>query len=137
VTSAFLRLHTMTGALVGLLAVISVYMLTRGHHAPGGGFVGGLLFASAIAIQILAHGSVQARRMLRVDPRSMIALGLCLAAAAACVGLLLGRPLLTPVTWFALPGVGYVGTELLFDSGIYLLVAGATLTFLFAILESR
>ena len=136
-TTAFLRLHTLTGALVGLLAMLSVFMLTRGHHAPGGGFVGGLLFASAITVQILAHGTLRARRILRVDPRSMIGVGLALAAASGLAGLVVGQPLLTPQTWLYLPGLGYLGTELLFDAGIYLLVGGSVLAMLFALAEAR
>lgn len=136
-TTAFLRLHTLTGALVGLLSMLSVYMLTRGHHAPGGGFVGGLLFASAITVQILAHGTLRARRILRVEPRSMIGAGLALSAATALAGLVTGQPLLTPQTWLQIPGLGNLGTELLFDAGIYLLVAGAVLAMLFAFAEDR
>ena len=36
-----------TRYLVGLLLIFSVYLLLRGHNEPGGGFIGGLIGASA------------------------------------------------------------------------------------------
>jgi multicomponent Na+:H+ antiporter subunit B len=133
--SSFLRLSTTTGVLIGLLAVLSVFMLTRGHHAPGGGFVGGILFASAIAIQLLAHGTAAARRILRVDPRTLVSLGVVLVAAAGGAGLVAGASFLTPLTALEVTGLGHVGTVLLFDAGVYFIVGGTALTILLGLVE--
>lgn len=135
--STFLRLSTTTSALVGLLAMLSVFMLARGHDAPGGGFVGGLLFASAIGIQLLAHGTAEARRMLRVDPRTLVGLGMAFVAVAAGAGLVAGRALLAPLTAFAASRLGQVGSVMLFDVGVYFVVAGTTLSILLAFVEER
>ena len=40
-----------------LLLVFSVYMLLRGHNAPGGGFIGGLIAASAFVVFAIACGT--------------------------------------------------------------------------------
>jgi multisubunit Na+/H+ antiporter MnhB subunit len=40
-----LVLRTTTRLLLPLLLVFSVFLLLRGHNAPGGGFVGGLVVA--------------------------------------------------------------------------------------------
>jgi multicomponent Na+:H+ antiporter subunit B len=135
--SSYLRLSTTTGALVGVLAMLSVFTLARGHHAPGGGFAGGLLFAAAIALHLLAHGATHARRMLSVDPRTLVGVGLVLAATAACAGLVAERALLAPMSAFEIPGVGQVGTVMLFDGGVYLTVAGTALSILFALVEDH
>ncbi|MEO1173418.1 MAG: MnhB domain-containing protein, partial [Myxococcota bacterium] len=37
-----LILRAAAPALVGLTALFSIYVLLRGHNAPGGGFIGGL-----------------------------------------------------------------------------------------------
>jgi multicomponent Na+:H+ antiporter subunit B len=112
-----------------LLLVFSVYVLLRGHNDPGGGFVGGLIAASAFALSTLALGVEAARRALAVPPASLIAVGLLLAAASGAAGLLRGEPYLTSVKR------GVLSTVLVFDIGVYLAVAGVTLLVVFTLAE--
>src|SRR5690606_38976675 len=42
--------------LSALLALISLVLLWRGHNLPGGGFIGGLVAASAAVLLALAFG---------------------------------------------------------------------------------
>lgn len=134
-TSMFLRLSTTPAVLVMLFSVLSAFVLLRGHHAPGGGFAGGLLFAAAIAIELLARGAGEARRVLVFDPRTLVGVGLLLAALSAWIGLAAGRSLLAPLWGPELPSLGYLGTVLLFDLGVYLIVAGTALTIILALVE--
>jgi len=122
--------------LVGLLLLDSLYMLVRGHNEPGGGFVGGLLAASAFALFMLAEGVSDARRLLRVDPRALIGAGGACLLSAAVLPLALGQELLTG-QWlkYPVPGIGKLSTVLLFDVGVYLGVLGAVLLVLFALAE--
>lgn len=126
-------LRTTSAFLVGLVAVLSVFMLVRGHDHPGGGFVGGLLLATAVAIRQLSHGVESARALLRADPRTVTGIGLVLVVVASSLGLILVGPLLTPLTVGQLPPLGKLGTVLLFDVGVYLVVAGTALTILLAV----
>jgi multicomponent Na+:H+ antiporter subunit B len=135
VTSMFLRLSTTPAVLIMLFSVVSVFVLLRGHHAPGGGFAGGLLLAAAIAIQLLARGAAEARRVLVFDPRTLVGVGLALASLSACLGLVAGRSLLAPLWGPELPSLGRIGTVLAFDLGVYLIVAGTALTIIFALVE--
>jgi multicomponent Na+:H+ antiporter subunit B len=121
--------------LTGLLALLSIFMLLRGHDAPGGGFVGGLLLAAAVAVRSLSHGARSARATLRIDPRTLVGVGLLVATAAGCISLAFGAPLLSPLWLGALPGVGHLGTVVLFDLGVYLVVAGTALTILLTLAE--
>ncbi len=123
-----LILRTTTRVLMPLLLLFSFFELLRGHNEPGGGFVGGLLAAGGICLYMLAHGVDGARRVLRVDPRTLIGAGLLLALAAGLVPVFRGDPFLTGV-WAEgkVPGIGKVSTVLLFDIGVYLVVAGTTL----------
>ena len=57
-----LILRTAVPALVGLMLLFSIYVLLRGHNEPGGGFIGGLIGASAFAIYTIAEGLASARR---------------------------------------------------------------------------
>jgi multicomponent Na+:H+ antiporter subunit B len=56
--------------------LFSLFLLFRGHNEPGGGFVGGLVAATAFALYAIAYGIVRARQALRVDPRTLIGIGL-------------------------------------------------------------
>jgi multicomponent Na+:H+ antiporter subunit B len=133
--SSFLRLSTTPAVLIMLLSVLSLFMLLRGYHAPGGGFAGGLLLAAGVAMQLLATSPADARRILVFDPRTLVGLGLSLAAVSACLGLVVGRSLLAPLWGPELPSLGHLGTVLLFDIGVYLIVAGTALTIIFALAE--
>lgn len=136
-TSSILQLGTTRGVLVGVLALLSVFTLLRGHHAPGGGFAGGLLLAATLAIPLLSHGVAAARRTLRIHPRSLVAVGLVVIAVAACIGLARDGTLLGPWWGPVLPGLGRIGTVSLFDTGVYLVVAGTTLAIIFSLVEER
>jgi multicomponent Na+:H+ antiporter subunit B len=132
-----LILSTATRYLLPLLLLFSIFLLLRGHNDPGGGFVGGLVAAAALALYGLAFGPVEARRLLKVEPRHLIGIGLLLALSSGLVAVLfLGQPFMTGV-WSSieLPALGKPGTPLLFDLGVYLVVVGVTLTILVALSE--
>lgn len=120
-------------ALLPLLLLFSIFLLLRGHHAPGGGFVGGLVAAAAMALYALAHGAMAAQQLLRLSPRGLIAAGLMTALASGLVGPLMGTPFLTG-RWIK---VGHLelGTPLLFDVGVYLVVIGVTLWIILTLAE--
>ena len=63
-----LILSTCTRLLVPLILAVSVFVFFRGHNEPGGGFIGGLLAATAFALLEKAEGLAAARRALRVSP---------------------------------------------------------------------
>jgi multicomponent Na+:H+ antiporter subunit B len=131
-----LILRTTTRLLLPLLLVFSVFLLLRGHNAPGGGFVGGLVAATAFVLYALASGVDAARQALGVDPKRLVALGLLVALVAGCIALAAERPFLTGL-WLAgaWPVVGKIGTPVVFDGGVYMLVAGITLTIVFALMD--
>lgn len=131
-------LRTVTRGLLPALLLYSLFLLTAGHNAPGGGFVGGLVAASALALYSLAYGVETARQALRVDSRTLIGLGLAVALSSGILPLFSGLPFMTGLwTDVAVPGLGTVaiGTPVLFDVGVYLLVLGVTLTILLPLRE--
>jgi len=131
-----LILSTATRYLLPLLLLFSVFLLLRGHNEPGGGFVGGLVAAAAFALHAIAYGVAMTRRLLGVDPRMLMGLGLLTAVSSGLFGLALGAPFMTGF-WSkgTLPVLGKVGTPLLFDIGVYLVVIGVVLTIVFALSE--
>lgn len=131
-------LRIATRYLSPMLLVVSLVLLLRGHNDPGGGFIGGLLAASGLALQALAYGSARARQLLRYDPRTFIGGGLLLALSSGIPALLHGAPWLKGYWWKPeLPLIGTLplGTPLWFDIGIYFTVIGFTLTIVFALAE--
>jgi multisubunit Na+/H+ antiporter MnhB subunit len=131
-----LIVRTATRYLAPLLLLFSCFLLWRGHHEPGGGFVGGLVAATAFVLIALAEGPAAARRTLRVRPTRLVPAGLAISVAAGAAALLQGRPLLTGL-WSKSgdPGGLALGTPLLFDLGVYVTVMGVTLAILLALME--
>jgi multicomponent Na+:H+ antiporter subunit B len=133
-----LILATASRYLLSVLLVFSIFVLFRGHDAPGGGFIGGLIAAAAFALNAIAFDAATARRILRVDPRTLIPIGLLIALGDAAAPLFAGEPFLTGL-WFTarVPGLGEIplGTPLLFDCGVYLVVLGVTLTMILTLAE--
>jgi len=132
-----LILSTATRYMLPLMLLFSVFLLLRGHNEPGGGFVGGLVAAASFALYAFAFNVSQARQALRVDPRRLIGLGLLTAVGSGALALFTGQPYMTGLwTKEAIPVLGKVGTPVLFDVGVYLLVVGVTLTIIFSLAES-
>ena len=133
-----LILPTAARLLLPLLLLFSVFLLLRGHNLPGGGFAAGLVAAAAFALYAIATDVPAARGALGVDPRALLGLGLLVALASGLLAVLRGRPFLTGL-WGSLPlpglGVVDVGTPLLFDVGVYLVVIGMTLTIVLSLAE--
>ncbi len=134
-----LILRTAAAYLTPLLLLFSVFLLVRGHNEPGGGFAGGLVAAAAFVLLSIASGTALARRILRVDPRALVGAGLLVMLTSGLLAPLLeGRPFLTSLWWeLPLPGGDALGlgTPLLFDIGVYLVVAGTVLVVTFALEE--
>ena len=133
-----LILRTGARLLLALLLVFSVFELLRGHNEPGGGFIGGLLAASGFALYMLAFDAGAARKLLRVNPMTLVGGGLLVAAASGAAALFKGRPFLTGL-WYPhpVPGIGKISTVLLFDVGVYLVVLGTALIVVFTLAEEE
>lgn len=133
-----LILRTAARFLMTLLLLFSIFLLLRGHNEPGGGFVGGLVAASAFVLYALANNAAAARAALRIDTRTFIGAGLLLACASGAISLFEGKPYLTAVWWdISFLGISHIelSTPLLFDIGVYLVVLGVVLTMILALAE--
>ena len=133
-----LILRTATRLLEPLLLVFSLIVLLRGHNQPGGGFAGGLMAASALALHAITFGVNSARRALRVEPHYLIGSGLLLAAGSGTLSLLRGEPFMTGQwTSLQLAGIGKLdlGSAMLFDVGVFLVVLGVSLLVILSLAE--
>jgi multicomponent Na+:H+ antiporter subunit B len=130
-------LQTAARLLMPLLLLFAVFLLLRGHNDPGGGFVGGLVVAATFVLYSIAFGVRAARAAVLVDPPRLLGIGLLVALASGLPGVFGGRPFMSGV-WGELPlGAGYVaiGTPLIFDIGVFLVVIGVVLTIVFTLAD--
>ncbi|HWJ98184.1 MAG TPA: hydrogen gas-evolving membrane-bound hydrogenase subunit E, partial [Acidimicrobiales bacterium] len=112
------------------VVLMSLWLLFAGHNRPGGGFVGGLLAGSAITLRYIAGGISEVRGRSRFRPWTVLGAGLLLAVGTAVAPLLAGGPVLdASLASFELPIIGAVkvGSTLVFDAGVYLVVLGMVL----------
>lgn len=121
--------------LLPLCVALSLIALYRGHNEPGGGFIGGLIFAAGFILYGMAFGGQAARRKLKASPTVYIGSGLLVALVSGLFGPAIGKPFLSAL-WlpdFTLPLLGkvHLGTPLLFDVGVFLVVVGFTLQVVF------
>jgi multicomponent K+:H+ antiporter subunit A len=122
--------------LLPVAGLISIFFLLRGHNAPGGGFVGGLVMATAFIVQYMVSGTMWIESRMRIHPQYAIALGLLCASGAGVLAWLQPANFLTSLELHAtLPWIGefHLSSTLLFDLGVYLLVVGATTLILIAL----
>ena len=130
-------LRTGSRFLMPLLLLFALFLLLRGHNAPGGGFVGGLVVAAAFVLHLIAYGATASRRALLVEPSALLAAGLVVAVGSGIPAIVLGLPFMTAL-WTTVD-VGSltldIGTPLVFDIGVFLAVIGVVLTIVFTLAE--
>lgn len=133
-----LIMRTATPLISLLMLIFSLFLLFRGHNSPGGGFVGGLVAASAFAMWAIAYNVRVARYRLGLEPHLLVGSGLLLALGSSCVGLIRGEPFMTGI-WRELPvpviGQLDLGTPMVFDIGVYLVVLGVLMVMVLNLAE--
>jgi multicomponent Na+:H+ antiporter subunit B len=137
--------RTIARVVVPIILVTAVSLLFQGHNLPGGGFIGGVLTATAFGLLYVVYGLEDVRHLrggpdeVDHDPATpgyyggLFAVGLALAVASGLVPVVVDLPFLTQGVWFVeLPVVGEfeVATAFAFDLGVYLVVVGALLAVL-------
>ncbi|SHN17432.1 Na(+)/H(+) antiporter subunit B [Gracilibacillus kekensis] len=135
-----LILKTMTVLISFILFGFSVNLFFAGHNAPGGGFIGGLMTAAAIILMYMAYGERAINKVLPINYRTLLTIGLLIAIATGVGSFLFGEPFLSQTyDYFNFPIFGKMelATALLFDLGVYLTVIGVTMTIVLTISSDR
>ena len=128
-----LLLRTFTQLILPLTLLFGVYVFLRGHNEPGGGFIAGLIVASAIVAQYMANGIENAEAKLHLPNHGIIGAGLLIAMGTGIVSMLFGVPFLTSaVAHFKVPVIGeiHLASAIAFDLGVFLVVLGSTVLIL-------
>ncbi|KHF41938.1 monovalent cation/H+ antiporter subunit B [Halalkalibacter okhensis] len=131
-------LHTLTRVVTFIILAFSVYLFFAGHNNPGGGFIGGLMTASALLLMYLSFDMKTIKKALPFDYTAIIAIGLLIAIATGVSSMLFGYPFLTQFfEYYQLPILGEteLTTALPFDLGVYLVVVAIALIIILTIAE--
>ncbi len=133
-----LQLKRIAGGVLPAQLLFAAFLLLRGHDAPGGGFIAGLVTASAVVLAALAFGRPVVQRALAPVVRPLPWIGLAVAATSGVIAVARGESFLTHHHAHASisPHVTiHLSTTLLFDIGVYLVVVGTSSTILGAFAE--
>lgn len=121
-----------------VMLIISFIVLIRGHNEPGGGFIGGLIAAGGYVLLALSVGSAKLHDSLPVSPPALMGFGLIAAIGSGFFALVNGGSFMEG-QWIELKILSdfkvKLGTPLLFDVGVYLVVIGFTLKVMIALME--
>ena len=123
-----------------VIMLFSIYLLLRGHNEPGGGFVGGLAAASGFILNQLAFDLQSTKKLMNVESLTLIGVGLLTAMVSSVLTMLDGQPYFSSLwaTIHITPAWHLeIGTPLVFDVGVYLVVLGVTLAILLSISNFR
>ena len=122
-----LILKTVAKIVLIWMFLFSFWVLFRGHNAPGGGFVGGLIASSSFSLYLIAYNASKLHKILRLHLMSWLFIGGFILLIAGMIQIL---PLyeLAP----GLQGVYYLTSHvyLLFDIGVYMVVCFSVLSIL-------
>ena len=133
-------LQSAARTLITLLLIVALFAFLRGHNEPGGGFIAGLGVTAAVVLYALAFGSAAGMQLLPGHPRQLVGAGLVVALSAGIMGLLFGDAFLDGL-WneIDVPGMDpvKVGTPLLFDLGVAMVVIGTGVGIIIALLEDQ
>lgn len=129
--------RTVAPFITALMLLFSVFILLRGHNEPGGGFIGGLIAASALAIYGIAFGVDAVRRAIRFHPLAIAGFGLLLSCLAGLISIFFAVPFMTGLWVYpVLAGVEVpLSSVMLFDLGVYFVVLGAVASIALALEE--
>jgi multisubunit Na+/H+ antiporter MnhB subunit len=120
-----LILRATARSLTPAMLVLSIWLLVRGHDAPGGGFIAALVAGAAVILQYLANGLEGVRRFLPVRSTTLLGAGILIAVGFGLAGLVFADTFLAGTIWYVpLPfgGKVKVASSLIFDLGVYLVV---------------
>ncbi|PLR92649.1 Na(+)/H(+) antiporter subunit B [Bacillus sp. T33-2] len=135
-----LILQTVSKIILFVIILFSIHLFFAGHYHPGGGFVGGLMTSGAIVLLLLAFDIKTVGKILPVDYKKLIGIGLLFSVGTGLGALVVDLPFLTHVFGYVnLPILGKTSlhTAVLFDTGVFLLVIGVTMTIIQTIGESE
>src|SRR5699024_1833469 len=123
---------------VFIILTLAIYLFFSGHDAPGGGFIGGLVLASAIVLLLLTYDIETIKYSIPFDFKIVSAIGALIVLLTGLGSIIFGEPFLTQTfATVILPFLGEVelSTVTFFELGVALVVVGVVVTIILSISE--
>ena len=133
-------IRSVTKVAVVIIFTFAINLFVSGHHYPGGGFIGGLAFSSALILLFLSYDIETVRKNIPVDFKILAAVGVLIAVMTGVGSLAFDVPFLTQsFGYFNLPifGKTELATAVIFDIGVALAVIGTSITIILSIGDDR
>src|SRR5690625_6618918 len=89
-----LILQTVTKVVVFIILTLATYLFFSGHDAPGGGFIGGLVLASAFVLILLAYDIETLKQGIPIDFKLVAATGSLLVLLSGILSIVFGHTFL-------------------------------------------
>ncbi|MBM7633351.1 Na(+)/H(+) antiporter subunit B [Geomicrobium sediminis] len=131
-------LQTVTKIVVFIIFTFAFYLFFAGHHDTGGGFIGGLMAASALVLLYLSYDIDTISKAIPINYRTLIGVGVSVSTLTGIGSILLGYPFLSHTFEYVdFPFFGEIelATSVLFEFGVLFTVVGGTLTIILSISE--
>lgn len=129
-------LQSITKIVVFIILTLAVYLFFSGHNNPGGGFVSGLILASALVLLFLAFDTDTIQKGIPIDFKLIAAFGTLLIVLTGLGSIIVGVPFLSQTfTFIDLPFFGEIelATVTVFETGVSLAVVGVVVTIILSI----
>ena len=133
-----LYLRLLDRILTPILLLLAIVLLMRGHNQPGGGFIAGLMVATAFQLQILSMGKAVVEREVGRYLQPALGIGLVMAAVSAIIGIMNGG-FFKGVWWDWQIGTLHIelGTPVTFDLGVFLVVLAVVTIYILELSETH
>jgi len=133
-------LRTVVRVVVFIILTLGVSLFFSGHHAPGGGFIGGLVLASGVILLFITYDIETVQKKMPFDFKKVAALGVLIAVGTGLVSIYFDFPFLSHTDgYFQFPFIGekHLTTVILFEAGVALTVIGTIVTMILSISEDE
>src|SRR5690606_26139251 len=88
-------LKTVAKAVVLVIITFGIYLFFSGHNTPGGGFIGGLVLASAFVLLFLSYDVETVSEGVPISFKKLSAFGVLLSLSSALAPVFFGKPFLS------------------------------------------
>ncbi|KKI89046.1 monovalent cation/H+ antiporter subunit B [Bacillus sp. SA1-12] len=133
-------IRSVTKVAVVIILTFAINLFVSGHHYPGGGFIGGLAFASALILLFISFDIETVLNNIPVDFKILAAVGVLISVLTGVGSMVFNVPFLSQsFGYFNLPVFGKteLATAVIFDVGVALAVIGTSITIILSIGDDR